>query len=81
MGLGGEIAQNGVLSQSRVLQLYPKNLKNRLLGLAKVPIIDDRKRMRIALIHTRLRSLRSSILGNFRSSRKTDFSSSLGIAL
>jgi len=60
-------------------RIYPKNLKNRLLGLAKAPIIDDRKRVRIALINTRLRSLRPSILGIFRSSRKTDFSGSLGI--
>ena len=59
--------------------LYPKNLKNRLLGLAKALIIDDCKWVRIALIRT-LQSLRSSILGSFRSNRKTDFSGSLGIA-
>ena len=34
--------------------LYPKNLKNRFLGLAKAPIIDDRKLVRIALIRTNL---------------------------
>jgi chorismate mutase len=61
------------------MNLYPKNLKNRLLGLAKAPIIDDRKLIRIKLIRINLRSLRSSILGSFRSSRKTDFSGSLGI--
>ena len=59
--------------------IYPKNLKNRLLGLAKAPIIDDRKLVRIALIRTNLRRVRSSILGSFRSSRKTDFSGSLGL--
>ena len=62
------------------MRIYPKNLKNRLLGLAKAPIIDDRKLVRIALIRTNLRNLRSSILGSFRGSRKTDFSGSLGIA-
>jgi len=60
------------------MKLYPKNLKNRLLGLAKAPTIDDRKRVRINAIRTRLRSLRSSILGSFRSSRKTDFSGFFG---
>ena len=59
--------------------IYPNHLKNRLLGLAKAPIIDDRKSVRIALIRTNLRSLRSSILGSFRSSRKTGFSDGLGI--
>jgi hypothetical protein len=32
----------------RKLHVYPKNLENRLLGLAKAPIIDDRKLVRIA---------------------------------
>jgi|GEM_PF-594012 len=59
--------------------LYPKNQENRLLGLAKAPRIDDHKRIRIALIRIRLRSLRSSILGSFRSCQKTDFPGSLGI--
>jgi|GEM_PF-1025918 len=59
--------------------VYPKNLKNRFFGLAKAPIIDDRKLVRIALIRTSLRSLWSSILGSFRGSPKADFSGSLGI--
>lgn len=45
---------------------YPSKLKNRLLGGAKPRIIN-------------LRSLRSSILGSFRASRKADFSVYLGI--
>ena len=57
--------------------LYRKNLKNRLLNLAKFPIINNRK----SLIQAHLRSLWSSILGSFRSSRKTNFSGSFGIFL
>ena len=59
--------------------IYRKNLRNRLLGLAKAPISDDRKPVRVALIWTKLRSLCSSILGSFRSSRKTNFSGSFGM--
>ena len=55
------------------------NLKNQFLGLANTPIIDDRKLARIALIQTYLRSLQSSILWSFRSSRKNDFLGSFGI--
>ena len=62
------------------MNLYPNNLKNWLLGLAKASIIDDRKLIRIGLIRTNLRSLRPSILKSFRSSRKANFSSCLGIS-
>ena len=53
------------------MKIYPKNLKNWLLGLAKAPTIDDRKLVLINAIRTNLRSRRSSI--------QTDFSGSLGI--
>ena len=61
------------------LHIYPKNLENRFLGLAKASIIDGRKLTRIELTRTNLRSLRSSILGSFRLIRKADFPGSLGI--
>jgi len=59
--------------------IYPKNLKNRFFGLAKAPIIDDRKLVCIALIRINLRNLWSLILRSFRDSPKAAFSSSLGI--
>lgn len=54
-------------------EIYPKNLKNRLWGSAKVSIIVDRKLVRIALVKTYLQSLWSTILGSFRDNQKTDF--------
>ena len=67
-----------LLLQEKYIYSAPSEIVN--LGRVKAPVIGDRKRVRSALIRTRLRSLRASILGSFHAGPNSQFLTARSIA-